>query len=274
MADFMCYTKVVDMEVIAMGNPSKTAVSEVYVFKGEAKASKRIAVRARDFYSISYRYSGKAYFKAGDVEFVSEANSITFMPKNTSYETEVIEDTLTVVAHFKLECDIDFRNPAVINADDKELIHLFEKLLRRSRVGSPVNFSMMAAFYELLAKLDSIDRIKSREAIPQKISTAREQMRLHFSDPLFSIESLADSLGISTSYLRREFSKAYGKSPIAYLKDLRIKNAKILLHSGYMSIAEVAEQSGFSSTSYFIQVFHKAIGCSPSKYREETRSRY
>lgn len=270
----MCYTKVVDMEVIAMENPSKTAVSEVYVFKGEAKASKRIAVRARDFYSISYRYSGKAYIKAGDVEFVSKANSITFMPKNISYETEVLEDTQTVVAHFKLDRDIDFRNPAVINADDKELVHLFEKLLRRNRVGSPVNFSMMAAFYELLAKLDSIDPTKNREAIPKKISAAREQMLRSFSDPLFSIDTLAENIGTSASYLRREFSKAYGKSPIAYLKDLRIKNAKILLHSGYMSIAEVAEQSGFSSTSYFIQVFHKTVGSSPSKYREETRSNY
>lgn len=270
----MCYTKVVDMEVIAMGKLSKTAVSEVYVFKGEAKASKRIAVKARDFYSISYRYSGKAYFKAGDVEFVSGANSITFMPKNVSYETEVLEDTQTVVAHFKLAHDIDFRNPAVINADDKELIHLFEKLLRRNRVGSPVNFSVMAVFYELLAKLDSLDPTKNRDAIPKKISAAREKMMSSFSDPLFSIDTLAENIGVSTSYLRREFSKAYGKSPIAYLKELRIKNAKVLLHSGYMSISEIAEQSGFSSTSYFIQVFHKTVGYSPSKYRDETRSSY
>ena len=179
-----------------------------------------------------------------------------------------------VVAHFKLDRDIDFRNPAVINADDKELTHIFENLILRKRIGSPVDFSTMAAFYELLAKLDSIERIKNRDMIPQKISLAREQMLEKFSDPLFSIDTLAESLGVSTSYLRREFSRAYGKSPIAFLKDLRIKNAKILLHSGYMSIAEVAEQSGFSSTSYFIQVFHKTVGFSPAKYREENRLVY
>jgi AraC-like DNA-binding protein len=262
------------MEVIAMETPSKTAVSEVYVFKGEAKASKRIAVRARDFHSISYRHSGKAYFKIGDIEIVSEANSITFMPKGISYETEVLEDTQTTVAHFKLDRDIEFRNPAVLAADDKELAHLFEKLLRRNRLGSSVNFSVMAAFYELLAKLESIERMKSREAIPKKISSAREQMLQRFSDPLFSIDTLAESIGVSASYLRREFSRAYGKSPIAYLKELRIRNAKILLHSGYMSIAEVAEQSGFSSTSYFIQVFHKTVGCSPARYRTENRIVY
>ena len=110
--------------------------------------------------------------------------------------------------------------------------------------------------------------------IPQKIYLAREQMLEKFSDPLFSIDTLAESLGVSTSYLRREFSRAYGKSPIAFLKDLRIKNAKLLLHSGYMSIAEIAEQSGFSSASYFIQVFHKTVGCSPARYRTENRIVY
>ena len=257
-----------------MSSASKAAVTEVYVFRGESKTAKKIAVKARDFYSISYRYSGKAYFKTGDTEFISEANSITFMPRNMSYETEVLEDTQMVVAHFKLDRDIDFRNPAVINADDKELTHLFENLILRKRIGSPVDFSTMAAFYELLAKLESIERIKNRDMIPQKISLAREQMLEKFSDPLFSIDTLAESLGVSTSYLRREFSRAYGKSPIAFLKDLRIKNAKILLHSGYMSIAEIAEQSGFSSASYFIQVFHKTVGCSPARYRTENRIVY
>ena len=257
-----------------MNNKRKAAVTELIIFRGTLSKSKRIAVKERDFYSISYRYHGKVWLKTTDTELISEANSITFMPQNTRYETEVLDDTEMVMVHFNVAKDIDFRNPAVISANDNEIPHLFEKLVRRAQVGSSVSFSTMATFYELLSKLEMLEHKESKEMIPHKISQARDEILQKFSDPLFSIETLADSIGVSTSYLRREFSRAYSKSPIAFLKEIRIKNSKMLLHSGYMSIAEIAKQSGFSSASYFIQVFHKTVGCSPSKYREETSESY
>lgn len=259
-----------------MRSENRAAVTELRVFRGVSVKSKRISVKERDFYSLSYRYCGKAWFKSKENELVSEANSITFMPKNISYETEILEDTQIAVIHFKLDRDIEFRNPATIDVSDKEIRLLFEKLLQNTRTASEstVDFSAMSAFYELLSKLESLEKIKSSETTPRKIRLAKEYMNDGFSDALFSIESLAESLGVSASYLRREFSRAYGKSPIAYLRELRVACAKELLQSGYLSISEIAAQSGFSSTSYFIQVFHKTVGYSPAKYREEMRIVY
>ena len=74
-------------------------------------------------------------------------------------------------------------------------------------------------------------------------------------------------LGVSTSYLRREFSRAFGVSPIAFLRDVRVANAKNMLESGVLSVGEIAEQCGFASPAYFIQVFHKAVGAPPDRYR-------
>ena len=86
-------------------------------------------------------------------------------------------------------------------------------------------------------------------------------------NPELSVSSIADTLGVSTAYLRREFAAAYGKSPISFLKEVRISNAQNLLRSEYLTVSEIAEHCGFRSASYFIQDFRRATGKSPGEYR-------
>ena len=258
-----CYT---ERGVILL---TRAAVIELLAFYTESEKSKRVTVDGRNFYSLSYRYYGKVALECGEKELVSGANSVTFMPASTSYETEIIEDTKMAVVHFKLSESLHFDSPAILEVHDGEITGLFEKLIRSFRVDKPIDFNCMAIFYELLAKIEAITPLDAKERIPHKISLAREAMIQSFKDSCFSVSSLAEVLGVSTSYLRREFSKAYGKSPIAFLRDLRIENAKNLLQSEYLSIAQIAKQSGFSSESYFIQVFHKVLGKSPNRYREQ-----
>ena len=93
-----------------------------------------------------------------------------------------------------------------------------------------------------------------------------------YSDPFFSIEGLAEELKISTTYLRREFCRATGLSPIAYLKDARIRRASQLLLSQDITVGEIAARCGYSSISYFIQDFRKKTGESPSQYRSRLRA--
>lgn len=254
-----------------MKSADRAAVTELCIFRGTSGKSKAVSVKGRDFYSLSYRFCGKIWIRYKDTELISERDSITFMPKDTEYETQVIEDTQLAVIHFKLDRDIGFRNPATINTSDGEIRLLFEKLLKKAQADSPVDFECMADFYELLSRLEALELMKTYEHLPKKISLAKKYMLDRFSDSLLSIDVLAESLGVSTSYLRREFSRAYGRSPISFLKELRIKCAKNLLQSDCLSVEEIAAQSGFSSASYFIQVFHKTVGCSPAKYREKTK---
>ena len=264
----MCYT---NLEVIDLNTRKRAAVVELLAFDTTTGRTKKMTVDGRDFYSLSYRYYGKISIKADDKELISEANSITFMPKNISYETEIIEDTRMAVAHFKLDEDIDFRNPVVISLNDRSVRSLFEKLIESYRVDRPMDLNCMSIFYQLLARLEALTLTDSREHISQKIRAAKEYMLQGYTDPLFSISLLADLCKVSTAYLRREFSRAYGMSPVSFLRDLRIENAKNLLQSEYLTISEIAEQSGFSSASYFIQVFHKTVGESPDRYRQRNQ---
>ena len=250
---------------------NKTAVKWLTAFTLSSKKSARTFVDKRDFYSLSYRYKGEIYVEDNGEKLFSKEDSITFIPKGLSYNTEILDEMSMAVIHFKLDSDIDFRNAAVIDSQDARIKHLFDTLVRICRSSEEIDFRAMSVFYELLSRLAEMSEKEIWGKIPIKIREARKFIEENYSDPSVYVESISDRLGISTSYLRREFSRAYGKSPVNFLIDTRVKNAKNMLESGYLSVSEIAEQCGFSSASYFIQTFNRLVGESPDRYRKRVK---
>ena len=82
-----------------------------------------------------------------------------------------------------------------------------------------------------------------------------------------TVAYLAKTAHISEAYFRRLFKAEYNTSPKKYISKLRIKYASELIATGYYSLPQVAEMSGFSDYRYFSVEFKRHMGCSPSKYR-------
>ena len=89
-----------------------------------------------------------------------------------------------------------------------------------------------------------------------------------FLNPDFSVNSLANRVGISESYLRSLFKSVYSTSPIKYVIGLRIKTAKELLKYTDEPISVIAEKSGFNDLFYFSKIFKKTTSYTPSRYRK------
>lgn len=84
-----------------------------------------------------------------------------------------------------------------------------------------------------------------------------------------SHNTLAKLGHLNKYYLAHTFKKDMGISPIEYLNQVRIREAKILLETTNYSIADIAAFIGFSSQSFFAQAFKRATNQTPSKYRKE-----
>lgn len=95
-----------------------------------------------------------------------------------------------------------------------------------------------------------------------------EYFSLHYFESKSSKE-LAKMCHLSESQLRRQFMHAYGRSPIAYRNVLRCRIASELLIRTDLSISEISEQIGYSSSSDFYRQFQKQFGLSPSEYRKQ-----
>ncbi len=90
----------------------------------------------------------------------------------------------------------------------------------------------------------------------------------NFTDPTLALKSVAESLGYNEKYISRQFKSQYQVGVCEYLKQLRIKNALMLIEAGVTSVKNIAALSGFADPLYFSKVFTKTIGVSPRNYKK------
>lgn len=83
-----------------------------------------------------------------------------------------------------------------------------------------------------------------------------------------TLDNIAQSANLSTSFFCRRFKQDTGYTPIAYFNHLRIQKACQLLHFSDLRINEVATQVGIDDPFYFSRLFRKQMGVSPADYRK------
>jgi len=102
------------------------------------------------------------------------------------------------------------------------------------------------------------------------IRRAREYLEQFYSDTETSLETMAEHLGLTASYLSRLFKTETGRNYSEELTALRIEKAKELLARTNLKSSEVGARVGYVNPQYFATAFRKATGVSPSEYREAT----
>jgi AraC-like DNA-binding protein len=94
----------------------------------------------------------------------------------------------------------------------------------------------------------------------------RDRIDREHARPL-DVEALARGVHLSAGHLSREFKRAYGESPYAYLMTRRIERAMALLRRGDLTVTEVCFAVGCSSLGTFSTRFTELVGVPPSTYR-------
>lgn len=87
-------------------------------------------------------------------------------------------------------------------------------------------------------------------------------------DQNLDFDSLAETLNLSPSRLRHLFKAELGMPFKKYLRQVRMKRAKHLLETSFLTVNEVAKQVGISDSSHFVKYFQSQYGISPGKYRK------
>lgn len=97
-----------------------------------------------------------------------------------------------------------------------------------------------------------------------------EYIHNHFSESL-NIEELASIENFHPVYYTQWFKRKVGKSPNAYIQEVRLKEAKKLLIETNLSITNIALQVGYNQLSSLSRLFYTYEGVSPKGYRSRIR---
>lgn len=136
----------------------------------------------------------------------------------------------------------------------------------------PVNYEEFGTCIDSL-KISLFERRVSSAAEPEKqeeraITGITRYLQEHLAEEI-SLSVLAEQFHLNPQYISQLFKSEIGVNFLVYLTNIRMEKAKKLLLSTALSIAEVAEQSGYGDYRVFTKVFKKSEGITPSQYRRD-----
>ena len=132
------------------------------------------------------------------------------------------------------------------------------------------NYYLNVILIELHRHTNIFCNISTKEKKAKDCRFVRDYLDKHFRENI-TLDLLSEKSNMNKYYLVHSFTKNFGCSPINYLNEKRIEESKRLLETTNYSIAEIADQIGFSSQSYFSQSFKKNTYMTPNEYRRSTR---
>jgi transcriptional regulator GlxA family with amidase domain len=106
----------------------------------------------------------------------------------------------------------------------------------------------------------------------EQIIKIQEWLKRHYAESI-SFQSLAKKFDISVRSLNRRFRGAAGQTPLQYLQEIRLDQAKALLKKSNLSIAEIAFSVGYHDNSYFTSLFKRTNAITPNEYRHLVRNK-
>lgn len=226
----------------------------------------------RQMWAIIIKYEGETVYTSNGNKYVSNATHATLLPKGCSYDW-----ICTKAGHYSA---IEFESPQTSEeivtfrlSNPEKLLGAIKKLeLKKTLKKEFFRLECIKeAYYILLELLKENDAKYKPQSKLRKITPALEYIAQNYSNEVGN-DFLASLCGISTVYFRKLFAEITGKSPIAYIQDLKAEKAKEMLKSDYGSIGDIAYELGYKSIYDFSRAFKKVVGVSPKKYKESTEN--
>jgi len=105
------------------------------------------------------------------------------------------------------------------------------------------------------------------------LKQALEAVEKNMDNPEFSVEDFSSEMFMNRVTLYRKILSITGKTPIEFIRSMRLKRAAQLLKKSGMSIAEIAYEVGFNNPKNFAKLFKEEFNVLPSQYLANKKNR-
>jgi signal transduction histidine kinase/DNA-binding response OmpR family regulator len=122
--------------------------------------------------------------------------------------------------------------------------------------------------HKVIVEPSGVEIESEDEGFLRRVVSAVEE---HLGDSGFTIDELADEIGLSRRQLQRRLPDLCGETPSGLVRRMRLERARQLLDAEIGNVSEIAYASGYKSASHFSVAFRRAYRMSPSEYRTTHR---
>ncbi len=101
----------------------------------------------------------------------------------------------------------------------------------------------------------------------QFLERVRGVIDAHLGDDTFSVEGLAQAVGVSRGHLHRQLTSLLNQPPSDVIRTMRLERAAQLLEARAGTVSEIAYAVGFKSVAHFSNAFDRQYGCRPTAFQ-------
>ena len=126
---------------------------------------------------------------------------------------------------------------------------------------------MLNSKYEMIGIRLPIMRDIAKKIAKGNILGFLEYVQNNYSGDL-DLNTIAQNLGFSSSYLTKVFNRVDGITPSKYIRNYRMGIAKQLMNDKGMTLQQIAAAVGYNDPFHFSRSFKQTFGMNPTEYRE------
>ena len=233
----------------------------------------------RNDYQLIYIASGNAHFFFDGTEHILSAGTmVLYRPKERQEyiyyrddhpEVYWVHFTGTDVENLLQNYNLNTQNHILNTGTSPSYEQLFRRMIQELQLCRPHFENVLTLqFQELLI---AISRHTNFHALDNAFARKEVEFAVHYFNENYNQEIImkdyAASRHMSVSWFSRNFKRYYNMTPLNYLMNIRISNAKTLLENTSYNITEISSIVGYNNPLYFSRLFHKHEGISPREYR-------
>lgn len=256
---------------------SESSIEFIDIFKAKLLPREKDLNRktAKDLCGIVIPIRGECSFSVNNQKYNLNNNTVLHCGSRMDIrvETEDVGIEYYVVHYKNISTTEKFENiqeeSFYLEIEDRlPLIKYCENI--RDKSLSPDNFTKFSCKVEFINLINSLVETVRDVQYNDKLKLVNkgiEYINKNFNESI-SVSEISDILDIDRRRFSEVFQEVTGLSPIKYLTEYRLKEAKRLLKFSSYTISEIADMTGYNDCFYFSKTFKKNVGVCPRKYRE------
>lgn len=223
-------------------------------------------------YELFIYSSGKGKLHIDGQVYDAEQDMIVVMPPNIVHGS-ISHDNLQYLAISGRSDELLHIDTPIIFKDNErgDGFSLLQMIFANRYESQEYFNSLCVAFIHFVLK-----NVKITNSIEKTVNRIKRQLILNFHDSDFNVTELLKQSGYAEDYIRAHFKKLVGKTPVAYLNELRINHAKDLIniYQNSMPLIDISFNCGFDDYIYFSRKFKQVVGVSPNAYEKSILKEY
>ena len=158
---------------------------------------------------------------------------------------------------------------------DREAINILQQILRcQKRDDADSIFSLLTLLLLHLKKYgENAESAAAKPVLTGEnaiIRKSQQYVQEHVQEKL-TVPLVAQSVGVSPSYLTALFHKHLEFSPAEYIRRIKLQQSRQMIREGQMNFTQIAESLQYSTVHHFSRQFKQMFGMSPTEYAKSVK---